>query len=351
VCRLEAFDLMSAHRRPLLAASACILTALVAVFARTERSIHAQQRPTAETGATALEVLAVRPNVYLITGAGSNISVLVGRDGLVVVDAGSADHADAAVAAIKKISNRPIRYVIDTSDDADHVGGNEKVAKAGQTLFTLGNAFATAMTNDGAAAILAAEPVLTRMSAPTGSTSPYPAAAWPTESFARPRKYMRLNDEAIEVFREPAAHTDGDSIVFFRGSDVVIAGDIIDTRHFPVIDLARGGSIQGEIAALNRLVDLAVPSVPLVFREGGTMVITGHGRLYDQTDVAEYRDMITIIRDRVQDLVSQHKTLNEVKAAKPAQGYSKEYGASGPWSTDMFIEAVYKSLTARAAGR
>jgi glyoxylase-like metal-dependent hydrolase (beta-lactamase superfamily II) len=137
---------------------------------------------------------------------------------------------------------------------------------------------------------------------------------------------MRLNGEAIEVFREPAAHTDGDSIVFFRGSDVVIAGDIIDTRHFPVIDLARGGSIEGEIAALNRLVDLAVPSVPLVFREGGTMVITGHGRLYDQTDVAEYRDMITIIRDRLQDLVSQHRTLNEVKAAKPAQGYSKEYG-------------------------
>ena len=206
-----------------------------------------------------LELFQVRPNFYVLMGAGGNISVQVGEDGAVIVDAGEAGHAERVVAEIKKVARRPIRYIVDTSADADHVGGNEILAKAGVTIFRTPNALSTAMTNNGAAAILAPERVLFRMSAPTGETAQYPVAAWPTETFAQPRKYMYFNDEAIEVLHQPAAHTDGDSIVFFRRSDVVATGDIIDTRRFPMIDVARGGSIDGDIAALNRLVELAIP--------------------------------------------------------------------------------------------
>jgi glyoxylase-like metal-dependent hydrolase (beta-lactamase superfamily II) len=156
---------------------------------------------------------------------------------------------------------------------------------------------------------------------------------------------MFLNDEGIEVLHQPAAHSDGDSVVFFRRSDVIVAGDIVDTTRFPVIDVARGGSIQGEIDALNRLVDLAIPSIPLVSREAGTYVVPGHGRICDQLDIVEYRDMVTIIRDRIQDLIKEGKSLEQVKAEAPTQGYTRRYGReSGPWTTDMFVDAIYTSL-------
>ncbi len=290
-----------------------------------------------------LETLEVRTNVYMIAGAGANITVQFGKDGAVVVDAGAFANAEAVIAAIKKITPQPIRYVIDTSADPDHVGANEKVAKAGRTLFQTNNALGEGMTNGGAAAVLAAERVLARMSAPTGKTSQYPTAAWPTETFER-RKYMYLNGEGIEVLHQPAAHTDGDSFVFFRRSDVVAAGDVLDLLRFPVIDVARGGTVQGEIDALNRLIELAIPSVPLVSQEGGTYVVPGHGRLCDQLDVAEYRDMVTIVRDRVQALIKKGLTLDQIQAAKPTQGYTARSGAdSGPWTTRMFVEAIYKS--------
>jgi glyoxylase-like metal-dependent hydrolase (beta-lactamase superfamily II) len=287
-----------------------------------------------------LEVLQVRPNFYMIAGAGGNIGVQVGTDGVVVVDAGSASSADAVVAAISKVTTQPIRYVINTSADPDQVGGNATVAKAGQTLFmqTSGAGLA-ADFQGGGASILSAEEVLTRMSAPTGKASPFPLGAWPTETFHQPRKYMYLNGEGIEVFHQPAAHTDGDAIVFFRRSDVIVAGDILDTTRFPVIDVAKGGSIQGEIAALQKLVDTAIPSVPIVSRDAGTLIIPGHGRICDQLDVVEYRDMVTIIRDRIRDLKKQGLALKQVQAASPARGYTRRYGTP----TD-FVEAVYRSM-------
>jgi glyoxylase-like metal-dependent hydrolase (beta-lactamase superfamily II) len=292
-----------------------------------------------------LEVLQLRPDFYMIAGAGSNIGVRIGPDGVVVVDTGTAEKADAVVAAIKRLTKQPIRYVINTSATAHHVGGNEKVARAGQTIFQLNNPIAAGLTNQGAAAILAAENVLLRMSAPTGQTAPFPAAAWPTETFHQRRSYMYLNGEGIETLRQPSAHTDGDSIVFFRRSDVVVAGDVLDATGFPVIDIAQGGSIQGEIDALNRLVELAIPSFPLVWQEGGTLIIPGHGHVYEQLDAVEYRDMITIIRDRVKAMIDKGMTLEQVKAASPAQGYTRRYGADkGAWTTSMFVEAVYRSL-------
>jgi glyoxylase-like metal-dependent hydrolase (beta-lactamase superfamily II) len=282
----------------------------------------------------------------MIAGAGSNIGVQVGDDGVVVVDAGSAARADAVVAAIRKITPRPIRYVIDTSGDPDHVGGNEVVSKAGQTLFTGGGgAGIGADFLGGGASILSFETVLRRMSAPTGQSSPFPAAAWPSETFHQPRKYMYLNGEGIEVLHQPAAHTNGDVMVFFRRSDVVVAGDILDTTRFPVIDIARGGTVDGLLAALNRLVDLAIPSVPIVSREEGTLIVPGHGRVSDQLDVVEYRDMVSIVRDRVRDLITAGRTLDQIKASSPARGYTRRYGAdTGPWTTNDFVEAIYRSL-------
>ena len=301
---------------------------------------------TSITAPGGLEVLQLRPNFFMIAGAGGNIGVQIGDDGIVVVDAGSAASAANVLAAIQKLSPRSIRYIIDTSADPDHVGGNETLSKAGQTLFTIpGSIGLPGNFLGGVASILSAEKVLSRMSAPTGETSPFPAGAWPTETFDHARKYMFLNGEGIEILHQPAAHTDGDAVVFFRRSDVVVAGDILDTTRFPVIDVARGGTIEGEIAALNKIVDLAIPSVPIVSREAGTIVIPGHGRLCDQLDVVEYRDMVSIIRDRVRDLMEAGMTLDQIKAASPARGYTGRYGSdSGPWTTNQFIEAIHKSL-------
>jgi len=291
---------------------------------------------------SSLEVLEVRPAFFVIAGAGANVGVQVGEDGVVIVDAGSAVGAPGVLAAIRRISAKPIRYVIDTGPDADHVGGNEVLASAGEKLFAGGlpgggqqNAATAA---DRVAPIISAEGVLRHL-------AKSPAAGWPTEVFHYSRKAMYLNGEAIEVVRQPAAHTDSDVVAFFRRSDVVMAGDVLDTRQFPVIDVERGGSIQGEIAALNRLVDLAVPSTPVVTREAGTIVVPGHGRLCDQYDVVDYRDMVTIVRDRVRDLIKAGRSLADVKAAQPAKGYMGRYGNSGgTWTTDRFVEAVYRGL-------
>ena len=324
----------AAHR--IFGATAIAAAALIALC-----NAGAQQTPS-----TNLEVLQMRPNFYMIAGTGGNIGFQVGGDGVVVVDTGSASSADLVVAAIKKVTTRPIRYVINTSADPDHVGGNATVAKAGQTLFTQGGGPGIAADFlGGGASILSPEQVLKRISGPSGQPSPFPAAAWPTETFDQPRKYMYLNGEGIEIFHQPAAHTDGDAMVFFRRSDVVVAGDVLDTTRFPVIDIAKGGSIQGEIAALQKLVDTAIPSGPIVSREEGTLIIPGHGRICDQLDVVEYRDMVTIIRDRIRDLMKEGLTLEQIKAVSPARGYTRRYGSdTGSSSTNDFVEAVYRSM-------
>jgi glyoxylase-like metal-dependent hydrolase (beta-lactamase superfamily II) len=286
----------------------------------------------------------------MIAGAGGNIGVQVGEDGVVLVDAGSASMSQDLLAAIKKITPKPIRYIVNTSADPDHVGGNEALSKAGKSFRAPNNNanFQIGLDNLGSVPIVSTAEVLDRMGAPTGKQSPYPVAAWPTETFFGSEKTFYLNDEGIEVIHEPAAHTDGDSIVFFRRSDVIMAGEILDTTRFPVIDVEKGGSIQGEIDALNQLVKMAIPSIPLVWKEGGTAVVPAHGFINEQADVVEYRDMMIIIRDVIQDLMKQGKTLAQIKDANPTQGYRSRYGTdSGPWTTDMFVEAVYKSLTAK----
>jgi glyoxylase-like metal-dependent hydrolase (beta-lactamase superfamily II) len=300
----------------------------------------------------AVEVLKVRDNFFVVAGGGGNVGVQFGEDGVVVVDAGAASGAPAVVAAIKRITPKPIRYIIDTGPDADHVGGNETLSKAGETLFGPARLGGQRQEFSGpVASILSTEGVLRRMTAGSDSTPAYPAGALPTEAFHYARKYMYLNGEGIEVLHQPGAHTDGDAFVFFRRSDVVMAGDVFDAQQFPVIDVDRGGTIDGEIAALERLSELAIPSVPIVSREAGTIVVPGHGHVGDQYDVIEYRDMVTIIRDRVRDLVNAGRSLEQVKAAAPAKGYAGRYGnGSSGWTADRFVEAVYRSLAAAKEG-
>jgi len=204
------------------------------------------------------------------------------------------------------------------------------------------------VSNKGAASVLAHENVLTRLSAPTGQSSLLPLALWPTKTFAYHQYSMYLNGEGIQVIHQPAATTDGDTIVFFRRGDVVATGDIVDTTRFPYIDVKRGGTVQGELDALNRLMDLSILNLPLQWYPDRTLLVPGHGNVYDKLDLLEYRDAMTIVRDRVQDLIEQGRTLAEVKAANPTLGYRSQYGTdSGPWTTDMFVEVVYNELAAK----
>ncbi len=302
-----------------------------------------------ETGG--LDVVQVRPNFYMIAGAGGNIGAQIGSDGIVLVNAGTAGASDQVLAALRKLTPLPIRYVIDTNAEADFVGGNGNLAKSGQTIFINllgGGGLAAATSNGGGAAILAHDSILQRMSAPTGKTAAFPVADWPTEAFYPKRQTLRMNGEGIEVMHEPAAHTDADSFVFFRGSDVVVAGDIVDTTRFPVIDLANGGSIQGEIDALNKLIDLTIAPTPFIYRGVGTYVIPGHGRVCEQMEIVDYRDMVVTIRDVIADMIKQGMTLGQIEEASPARPYENQYGSkTGAWTTNAFIEAVYKSLTAK----
>jgi cyclase len=291
-----------------------------------------------------IDVVKVRKNFYMLAGAGGNIGVQIGSDGIVLVNAGAAGSTDKVLAALKTLTELPIRYIINADAGADFVGGNEKLAKAGYTIFTnaLGGG-ANALPNGGGASILAHDSVLRRIS--TGKDA-LANGAWPNEAFFTPRKAIRMNDEGLEIFYQPAAHSNADSFVLFRASDVVVTGDVMDTTRFPVIDLANGGSIQGEIDALNRLIELTIAPTPFIYKDAGTYVIPGHGRVCEQNEVVDYRDMVVLVRDVVADLAKQGKTLDQIKAARPALPYETRYGTQAG-ATNAFVEAIFKTLQAK----
>ncbi|PYS50489.1 MAG: hypothetical protein DMG13_20885 [Acidobacteria bacterium] len=338
---------------------------------------YAQQNQNRGDGE--IHVLPVQGNIYMLIGGGSNITMSVGVDGTLLVDAGTAQMSDKVLAAVKQLATvvtassyppspcvgfrcpggpgagaytpwgwsspsmnawisspsplKPIRQIINTNDDPEHTGGNLKLAASGKTFVGGNISRGPGGTGEGAQ-ILAFETVLNRM-----TEAKVPDAAWPTDTYYIPKYKITgfFNGEGIELIHIPAAHTDGDTIVYFRYSDVISAGDVFRIDSYPVIDLERGGSIQGTIDGLNKILDIAIPQ----FRsQGGTYIVPGHGRLSDTGDVANYRNMVVKIRDRIQDMMKSRMTLQQVKAANPTLDYDGRFG-----SPDKFIEAVYRSLS------
>jgi len=326
-----------------------------------------------------VHVMPVQGNIYMLVADGTNITVSIGSEGVAVVNTGTAAMSDKVVAAIQELAKsvasaprpnnclghdcpgtwgwsspyinnvitspapaKPIRYVINTSAAPEHIGGNQKVAAAG--FYPRTGGFGAAVDNIGRAAlVISHENVLFKMSART-TQPPFPAVALPSDTYFDELHKLPeyFNGEAVVMYHAPKANTDGDSLVFFRRSEVISAGNIYSTVSYPMIDLANGGSIQGVIAGLNQILDLAVPEIR---GQGGTMIIPSHGRLSDTGDVGSYRNTMTMIRDRVQDLIDKGMTLEQVKAAKPTLDFDGRYGSdTGSWTTAMFVEAVYKSL-------
>ena len=294
---------------------------------------------TVATAQSSVEVQSwqIRDGVYMLVGPGANTTVHVGRDGVLVIDPQTAGAGSQVLAAIRTLSDKPVRFIVNTTSDADHIGGNEVLAKSGQTLAG-GNTRPATVAGTGGAPIFAHENVLNRLA--TGEST---ASALPTDTYFVKQKDMFVNGEAVQLLHIKAAHTDGDTVVFFRRSDVISAGDVFTPDRYPLIDLSRGGSIDGLLAGINYILELAVPDIN---EEGGTMIVPGHGRLCDESDVSDYRDMVTIVRDRVLDMVQKKRTLDQVKAARLTRDYDGVYAKPGN-TGDMFVEAVYRSLSAQ----
>lgn len=318
----------TSQTRVLLAAA--VATLVSAGLDRASRSTVVQAAQNAPP-AGGVELLPVQGNVHLIAGAGGNIAVQVGEDGVLLVDSGSEAMSDQVLAAIRRVSSSPIRYILTTAMDRDHIGGNVRLAAAGASL-------GASRALEGAE-IIGHENVLLRLSKPPApGAAAIPYGAWPTATYFTPEKDFSFNDEAVLLLHQPAAHTDGDTMVQFRRSDVIVTGDVMSMTSFPTIDSANGGSIQGIINALNHVLRLAVPKR---VQEGGTAIIPGHGRLCEEHEVLEYRDMVLIIRDRVKDLAGKGASLEQVLAAQPTLDYDARYGAA---SGRTFVEAIYREF-------
>jgi len=286
----------------------------------------------------ALELLHVQGNISMVAGAGGNIAVQVGKDGILLVDSGSATMTDKVVETIRTLSKGQVSYIVNTNERGDHAGGNANFARIGRPL-------AIARAAQARVFIVGFRSILDRLSDPATKPS-LPDQGWPNDTYSGSQKNLSFNGDGIEIFHQQAT-TDGDSIVMFRRADVIATGDIFDPTEYPIIDLKSGGSLQGVLEGLNRLRVMAIPADHM---ENGTMIIPGHGRVSDVADLDIYHQMVTIVRDRLQDMIKRGMTLEQVKAAKPTRDYDPVYGHdTGNWTTDMFVEAAYRSLTSNGA--
>ena len=284
-----------------------------------------------------LEVLPAQGNVLMIAGPGGNTAVQVGHEAVIVVDTQTAAVSDALLLAIAERSAKPIRHIINTSADAEHTGGNEAVSRAGTYVRLIDSFDPRGQRSE--AGIVAHVNVLARMSAPTGAEAP--AAAWPSDTYFTDEWALFVNGEALQLIHVPQAHTDGDTMVFFRRSDVIVTGDIYNTSRYPRFDAEQGGSVAGIIDGLNRILEIAIAGEN---QEGGTVVIPGHGRLSDETEVANYRDMVTIVRDRVAAMQDAGMSLEQVQAARPTSDYDGIYEEPNGRTGATFVAAVYREL-------
>ena len=260
----------------------------------------------------------------------------VGDDGVLVVDTGLEQNAERVLSAIRGLTDKPIRIVINTHVHPDHTGGNEVISGSG----AYEGFRERRLSDDHQAPAYAHETVLHRLSGAIEDPIVLPPGAWPLDTYHTDRFDMYFNGESIQLRHQPRAHTDGDSLVYFRRSDVIATGGVYLTTSYPFIDAARGGSLQGIIDALNELIDLMIPDAN---EEGGTLAISGHGAISDEYEVVNYRDMLTIIRDRIVALIETGMTLEQVKAVQPTLDYDGRYGLDSPlWSTGQFIDAIYR---------
>ncbi len=285
-----------------------------------------------------IHVLPVQGNVFMLVGDGGNIAVQVGDEAPLAVNTGAGQLADKVIAAVRKLTDKPIQFIVNTNFTSDFTGGNLKLRAAGHDPSLEGSFFSGQFADAGrGATIIAHQNVQNHMLALNA-----PGESIPVDTFFQGRRRKFHNGEAVEIFYEPNAITDSDTIVHFRRSDVIAVGDIFSTTSYPMIDLKNGGSIQGEIQALDNILDRTVYQHD---EEGGTLIIPGHGRLSDEWEVAEYRDMLVIIRDRVENLIKNGAGLDQAKAARVTADYDDRFGAtSGAWTTNMLVEAVYTSL-------
>jgi glyoxylase-like metal-dependent hydrolase (beta-lactamase superfamily II) len=321
-----------------------ILLGLAALVASAER-VHTQQAPAwawkpqiHSVSPGTIEVLHIRGNVHMLVGAGGNITVHAGNDGVLLVDSGLESMGAKVIEAMRSISKGPLRYVINTTERPEHVGGNAVVAAAGSTIpFRPPEdvRVSDGMRDKPKASVVAFLSTGERMAAPTGQKAPWPEDAWPDNTYSTPQKKLYFNDEPVLIMHVPGT-TDGNSVVHFRTADVISVGDLVDLTAYPQIDVKAGGSIQQLFDGLYRLIDLTVPNRK---SEAGTLVIPGHGRLADQPDLVYYQQMVGIVRDRIKDMIASGMTLAQVKAARPTRDYDTRYG-----SPDAFVEGAYESL-------
>jgi glyoxylase-like metal-dependent hydrolase (beta-lactamase superfamily II) len=283
-----------------------------------------------------LQVLPAQGNVFVLATPDGNTVVQIGADGPLVVDTQVASMSPRVVEAVRALSPRPIRHIVLTSGGDQQAGGAANLSKAGRYVRVIDSLDPRGI--DARASIIAHLNVLNRMTSANVASE-----SWPTDTYYVAEWSLPSNGEAVQLFHVPTAHSDGDTIVFFRRSDVVAAGAIFDATGYPRFDPQRGGSIDGIIEGLNRILDLTVPGEN---QEGGTVVVPGRGRLSDETDVANYRDMVTIVRDRVRDLAARGMSLEQVKQARPTSDYDGLYtGGPRDWTGEMLVEAIYRDVS------